>query len=187
MGWKRIPGFNHYEVSDNGRVRSLDRVIVRRDGIRKTCRGKEITHVVASTGHRTVHLYEGGVMQVKSVHRLVLEAFVGKPQPGQVCRHINGDANDNRVENLAWGSYSDNAFDCVKHGNHEMRNRTHCPRGHALMEPNLVRYELKQGHRKCKACHRARSWCERRGLVDSSNMQRVSDEKYRAIIGKAVD
>ena len=185
--WRSIPGMAHYEVSNVGQVRSLDRVILMKNGVARKFKGREIAQVIAKTGHRTVHLYEDTELMVKSVHRLVLEAFDRSPKGNEVCRHLNGDPNDNRIENLAWGTYSDNAFDRVEHGNHEKRNRTHCPRGHALMEPNLVRYEMKRGHRKCKACHRARSWCERRGLVDSENMQRVSDEKYGEIIGKDFD
>ena len=51
-----------------------------------------------------------------SVHRLVLEAFVGPCPEGMECRHLNGDPSDNRVENLAWGTHQDNMDDRSKHG-----------------------------------------------------------------------
>jgi hypothetical protein len=51
------------------------------------------------------------------VHQLVLKAFVGnKPFENAVTRHLNGDALDNRVNNLCWGTQKENAQDEMKHG-----------------------------------------------------------------------
>jgi hypothetical protein len=71
---------------------------------------------LSSSGHRLVGLRRGGIYKSKSVHRLVLEAFVGPCPPGFVCRHINGDPDDNRLENLSWGTISENAIDRSAHG-----------------------------------------------------------------------
>ena len=51
------------------------------------------------------------------VHRMILEAFVGKRSPGKVCRHLDGDPTNNRVDNLCWGSHSENMADRDRHGN----------------------------------------------------------------------
>ena len=51
-----------------------------------------------------------------SVHRLVLEAFVGPCPPGCETRHLNGNPADNRLCNLAWGTHRENAADKVRHG-----------------------------------------------------------------------
>ena len=53
-------------------------------------------------------LYSRCGYKTMRVHRLVCEAFNGKPKPGQVCMHLNEDASDNRPENLAWGTQKQN-------------------------------------------------------------------------------
>lgn len=55
-------------------------------------------------------------MVKRFVHRLVLEAFVGKCPDKMHARHLNGNPSDNRVENLAWGTRSENMMDRVRHG-----------------------------------------------------------------------
>jgi hypothetical protein len=47
---------------------------------------------------------------------LVLLSFVGAPAPAQECRHLNGIPADNRLENLCWGSRSENIKDKTAHG-----------------------------------------------------------------------
>lgn len=181
MEWRSVVGFPSYEVSEYGGVRSVPREIVMRNGQTRRLRGRTITPIIAKTGHMTVHLYEDSLLSVESVHRLVLGAFDRQATEGEVCRHLDGKPGNNHFSNLKWGTYSENAYDRVKHGNHLARNRTHCPRGHLLDGDNLVGSELKRGFRKCKSCHRARSYCAHRGLLNDDDMQRVSDEKYAQI------
>jgi hypothetical protein len=50
------------------------------------------------------------------VHTLVLLAFRGPCPPGMMCRHLNGDKTDNRLENLVWGTAAENNADMVRHG-----------------------------------------------------------------------
>ena len=45
----------------------------------------------------------------RKVHRLVLETFIGIPDDGMMCDHINRVRNDNRVENLRWVTAQENA------------------------------------------------------------------------------
>ena len=48
-------------------------------------------------------------------HELVLRAFVGPPERGQGCRHLNGNRTDNDVTNLCWGTQQENIADAVRH------------------------------------------------------------------------
>lgn len=149
--WKPVVGYEGvYEVSDQGRVRSLDRQIA--SGRR--LRGKVLAPRADSGGHLKVQLCVNGTSREKKVHRLVLEAFVGPCPPGMECCHGNDVPTDNRLANLRWASTSANAGDRVANGNDKNARKTHCPNGHPYMGHNL--YIDKRGWRQCRACVRSR-------------------------------
>jgi len=101
--WRDVPGFEGlYQVSDWGRVRSLDRVVVDSLGRQRLIRGR-LLKPISLNGYHYVGLFRDGEQTRCLVHRLVLLAFVGEPESGQECRHLNGDPANNRLENLAWG------------------------------------------------------------------------------------
>jgi len=62
--------------------------------------------------------YIGKVVRGKNyyVHTLVLENFVGHRPTGCEARHKDGDLTNNCVDNLEWGSRSENAHDKKRHG-----------------------------------------------------------------------
>lgn len=51
-----------------------------------------------------------------TLHRLILLSFAGSCQRDAVCRHLNGDPSDNRIENLRWGTSKQNSADRERHG-----------------------------------------------------------------------
>lgn len=180
--WREVVGFEGlYEVSDLGQVRSLDREVKVGTGYR-TVKGKVLALTPQVSGHLCVSLYQDCVRTPQRVHRLVLEAHVRPANPGEICRHLDGDPTNNTVGNLVWGSYSENANDRVRHGNHYRTQQTHCPRMHLLEAPNLVAYEMRKGHRKCRACHRGRSMCIKEGGTSPERMQANSDWQYARIL-----
>jgi hypothetical protein len=61
-------------------------------------------------------LYKNGKQISVSVHTLVLEAFVGPCPEGMEARHLDGNAFNNLLSNLTWGTKLDNAKDKIKHG-----------------------------------------------------------------------
>ncbi len=67
-------------------------------------------------GYLTVNLSQGGVVSRRVVHRIVLEAFVGKRPPGMHGCHKNGDKRDNRLCNLGWASPTENEAHKKLHG-----------------------------------------------------------------------
>ncbi len=69
------------------------------------------------SGHLGVLLYNGVKLKKFWVHRLVLIAFVGDCPPGKECCHNDGDATNNRVENLRWDTRSANMKDRFTHHN----------------------------------------------------------------------
>lgn len=67
-------------------------------------------------GHLEVSIRIDGKRIHKYVHRLVAEAFIPNPYNYPIVRHLNGDPEDNRVENLAWGTQTDNMRDAINDG-----------------------------------------------------------------------
>jgi hypothetical protein len=71
----------------------------------------------SSKGYLTVSLCGRDGIKTKSVHRLIAEAWLGpQPEPGMEVRHLNADRTDNRIENLDWGTASENWSDRLAHG-----------------------------------------------------------------------
>ena len=148
MKWKPVPGWEGlYEVSDQGQVRSVDRVVTRSDGRRLNLRGKELKLLVSSSGHIKVSLCRVSQAQV-CVHRLVLEAFVSPCPEGQEACHNNGDPADNRVDNLRWDTHAENMKDINRHGSN---NKPQCVHGHEYTEENTYR-QPSTGYRSCRTC-----------------------------------
>ena len=111
--WKPIPGFPNYEVSDTGKVRSLDQVVIlrRKDGTedRSIRKGRELKqHLCLAAGH-TYFKVQLGAGNCRWVHRLVCEAFHGPaPFDKAVVCHKEDHGWDNRAEMLSWGTQADN-------------------------------------------------------------------------------
>ena len=113
--WRPVPGWEgFYEVSDHGRVRSLDRWVVGQR--RRYWPGKVLTPWEHSFGYLSVTLAMVGRMQKYTVHRLVLLAFVWPPPEGTEACHWNGDPTDNALANLRWDARARNADDRCRHG-----------------------------------------------------------------------
>jgi hypothetical protein len=149
--WRPIPSCPGYEASNLGRIRSVARVVMRRNGSPCPRKGYVLSPK-RQYGYLRVTLVE---RKSRLVHDLVLEAFIGPRPPGADACHANGKRDDNRLANLRWDSRSANMRDAVRHGTHPTGSRTHCPRGHVLALPNLTRSMLP--YRQCLACNRARA------------------------------
>jgi len=90
-------------------------------------------------GYLQITLCEAGRQKNCKIHRLVLEAFVGPCPINQECRHLNGNPADNRLENLKWGTCSENIADAIKHGTHCCLNNTGEKHGRAKLTERKVR------------------------------------------------
>lgn len=151
QGWEGL-----YEVSNQGRVRSVRRVIDMNGEYEMTRRGKMIATSPNDSGHLILRLYRGGVRKGMQVHRLVAQAFLPNPDSAPVVCHRNGNPADNRAENLYWGTMADNMQDSLRHGTHGMAKKTHCVRGHEFTSENIYLLPGTEKPRHCRACRRAR-------------------------------
>jgi hypothetical protein len=136
--WRAIPGYDGYEVSSLGRVRSIDREVVQVSPwggmIRRRLRGKILATGCHPDGHLLVNLSVGNVPASKSVHNLVLLTFVGKRPRGLEACHNDGDPENNRLSNLRYDTHLNNEADKLTHGTR--------PRGERHGNSHLTREQV---------------------------------------------
>lgn len=116
--WKPVVGFEgFYEVSDHGRVRSVDRVVAHKTGGRLTLKGRLMVGTRLNAGkYPLVNLWKDGRQHPRYVHSLVLEAFVGPRPEGFDACHQDGSRDNNHVANLRWDTRKANLADAFTHG-----------------------------------------------------------------------
>lgn len=118
--WKDVVGYeSRYEVSNLGRVRSLDRYS--RHNTSKTGfilqKGQILKPFPTRKGYRVVDLGDGfGKRKVIPVHRLVAIAFIDNPMDYDQVNHIDGVKTNNRLDNLEWCNNSMNQVHAYANG-----------------------------------------------------------------------
>lgn len=114
--WRDIPGYEgRYQVSNLGRVKSLPRVVERKDGKSRRAEGRILKPETAKSGHLMVNLGFGKNDRAKKVHQLVAMAFLGgKPNPRMEVCHNDGNPKNNFVENLRYDTHSENLRDYIR-------------------------------------------------------------------------
>lgn len=124
--WKDIPEYiGHYQVSNFGRVKSLDRMVFFRKTekslqTKKLRKGVALRAAISNSGYETVCLKINGKRKNYSVHRLVALAFLGKSS--LEVNHIDGKKNNNSVSNLQYCTRSENEKHAWKTGLKKMRD-----------------------------------------------------------------
>ncbi len=102
---------------------------------------------------------DGKTRKTKLAH-IMLITFVGPAKIGQVARHLDDNPGNNRLENLTWGTQSENMADKVANGLHWNTNKTHCKNGHPFDEKNTG-YRTDGKRRYCRACAAERARAKR--------------------------
>lgn len=154
--WRPVVGYEGaYEVSNLGRVRSLDRLVPAGGGRERRHQGRVLSAYFGDH-YAKVRLKVGDGGRTLNVHQLVAEAFLGpRPDGLEVC-HNNGERHDNRAENLRYDTHVENQRDTIRLGRNGWANRTHCKNGHEFT-PENTRIRINYG----KACGRTCRTCER--------------------------
>lgn len=118
--WKDCLGFEgNYQVSNVGRVRSLDRFIINnKNGGKRLIKGTILSQKTRTDGYKEVNLNCRGKSSSKYVHRLVAESFLEPIGEGLVVNHKDGIKSNNRIINLEIVTYSINSL----HSHHVLNN-----------------------------------------------------------------
>lgn len=157
--FRELPGYGgRFLVGDAGTVKTTPYI----DKAGRKRKGRTITPRRNRGGHLMVRLcYEGSVFTT-CAHRLLLTAWDRPPRPGEEACHRNDIADDNRPENLYWGTHTDNMRDAVRNGGDYNTKKTHCKHGHPLSGDNLYVPPGRPTWRMCRTC-----------------TKRLQDEKYQ--------
>ena len=116
--WSPVEGFEgRYEVSSEGRVKSLDTVVVYSTGRRRLHKGRMLrSHFKGNRPRVTLAKGEGAYL-LQEVHRLVAKAFCEGWFEGAVVNHIDSNPFNNNFKNLEWCTSSQNMQHALLHGN----------------------------------------------------------------------
>ena len=123
--WLPIASHPWYEISDRGDVRN-------------TRTNKILGRRIDKDGYRLVQLYNSGVGHNHKVHRLVAETFIGRDPDRDQVNHLNGNKEDNRVENLQWCTRSEN----TRHAYNELQFRANISsaiKAHTKLDERKIR------------------------------------------------
>jgi hypothetical protein len=141
MAWRRHPELSYLLVSDDG------------GGARV---GAELLELwVSAAGYVQVNVDAG---PPRSLHRLVLETWLGPPPAGWQAHHRDGNKANNALANLAWVTPSENTRHAWATGlqPQQRRRRTTCRRGHPLDQVyhQRDRQGVEREWRRCSTCRR---------------------------------
>lgn len=115
--WKDILGYEGlYQASTTGRVRSMDREITRKNGVKQFYFGRILKSNLNHTDRPYVNLSKENKAKSYEIQRVMAITFLGeRPKGYQVC-HIDGNHRNNSINNLRYDTVSENSRDLYRVG-----------------------------------------------------------------------
>jgi hypothetical protein len=118
--WKDIPNYvGRYKASNFGRIKSVDMILSykrHKNDLKRTRKGKILTPTKAKNGYLRVEMSINGEHKLNLVHRLIAQAFIPNPKNYEQINHIDGNKENNNVNNLEWCSCKMNMCHAWKNG-----------------------------------------------------------------------
>lgn len=183
--WKPIENYEgFYEISNMGRVRSLDRTVYFKNSDKpRKCIGKIMTPVYWK-GYQKLRLHKNNNYESVKIHRLVAKHFVSNPENKNVVNHIDGIKSNNKSSNLEWCTPKENTIHALENG--KMQNSIN-----AMMEYNISnrkKIALIKNNKILKTCDSSRFLAEymlQENLVENVTIETLSRNiRRRANNGK---
>lgn len=113
--WKDVEGYDgKYQVSNLGRVRSVDHTTISSIGKKRHFKGQLIKPHITKCGYMRICIHGKKVL---FVHRAVAKAFVPGYFEGAQVNHKDENKQNNRYDNLEWVTPKEN----INHGTHNKR------------------------------------------------------------------
>ena len=106
--WKDIIGYNQYQISNYGNVKTTANKFTRKERLLKPLRQQK--------GYFRVALWKDNKSKFFLIHRLVAEYFIDNPENKKTINHIDGNKSNNHIDNLEWNTYRENM-------NHAVNNK----------------------------------------------------------------
>ncbi len=116
MKFRKIKKYEDcYIVSNTGIVKSIDRIIKTKKGMRFQ-KGKVIKPYIDKDGYLKIGLHKNGICKNEFIHRLVAIAFIENPQNKRTVNHKDGNKQNNNVTNLEWATHQENNIHAIRMG-----------------------------------------------------------------------
>ena len=100
--WRIIPGYEYYEVTKDGRVRSIDKTVCDKNGRVVNYRGKVLKQQINNKGYVYYTIKVPNKPQNLYAHRAVALAYIPNPDNKPCIKHVDNNPLNNNVENLEW-------------------------------------------------------------------------------------
>lgn len=125
MERKPIPNFEGlYEITESGDVFSLNRVVLGRDGINYSFKGRKLSsRINPSTGYVEFSLWKNNKGYTCTGHVLVADTFIPNPNNLPIVNHLDGNKQNNHRTNLERCTKSENAIHAIQNGLRVYTNR----------------------------------------------------------------
>lgn len=115
----------YYEVSSEGRIRSVDRVVESSNGSKRFFKGMIRKPITDKEGYQLTSLWCGGKGGLFKIHRIVAEVFIPNPDYLPLINHKDENKANNKVSNLEWcdSLYNTNYGSCVEKRTKSWKNQ----------------------------------------------------------------
>ena len=176
--WKDVIDYEgYYQVSNLGRVRSVDREVYYRGGRVKKIKGNIMKLGLSKNGYPQLTIYKKGKQKSCRVHRLVANAFIPNDEDKPMVNHINGIKTDNRLENLEWCTAKENSNHAYEIGliNEDTQNP---PKGEECHLSVLTEKEAKEIY---ELAHNSKMTMREIGEIYNITLSGVSGIKQKRI------
>ena len=124
--WRDIPNYEgYYQINKEGIVKSLQRVIFRKDNTIQTFKSKILKQYTSSTGYKSVSLTKNGKTRMFNIHSILALSFINKDYIKQklIVNHKDGNKLNNDFSNLEIVTSSQNNQHAILNGLNNPRKR----------------------------------------------------------------